>query len=346
MQFKLVTFSEAGVQTAGLILGDRAFYLADVRPMAAMLGMSLRSEGPLRDLLVHWDHDFPVLQQVVAALEAQPTAIKSQPLHDLELCAPLVPQQTFCAIGNYRSHIIQSARSEATARSTDAGLPLVQQAARDERLVAKRLEGEPYMCFKLPSTISGPTDPLIIPQHARRTDWELELAVVIARRCRNVTRSEAMQYVAGYTIANDITVREAVFRQDVPKLGSDWLQSKNAPGFLPLGPFIVPRAFVPDPYALRMRLRLNGQLMQDALVADMLFDIASQIEYISRHAALLPGDVICTGTPGGCGTHVGRYLQPGDQIEASISGLGTQRVRCIAEPSALQATMSTGTTPR
>jgi 2-keto-4-pentenoate hydratase/2-oxohepta-3-ene-1,7-dioic acid hydratase in catechol pathway len=121
-------------------------------------------------------------------------------------------------------------------------------------------------------------------------------------------------------------------RGDLPRLGSDWLQSKNAPGFLPMGPWFVPAAFVPDPYKLRLNLTLNGETMQDELVADMLFDIETQIEYISRYALLLPGDVICTGTPAGSGMRYKRFLMPGDVMEATAPGFGTQHTECVEEP--------------
>jgi 2-keto-4-pentenoate hydratase/2-oxohepta-3-ene-1,7-dioic acid hydratase in catechol pathway len=140
-----------------------------------------------------------------------------------------------------------------------------------------------------------------------------------------------MSYVAGYVLTNDITARDQVRRTDVAAMGTDWLQSKNAPGFLPLGPYLVPAAFLPDPYGLRLTLSVNGRHMQDGLAADMLFDIATQIEYISQHARLLPGDVICTGTPAGCGTHYKRYLQPGDVIHAGGGELGNQHTACVAE---------------
>jgi 2-keto-4-pentenoate hydratase/2-oxohepta-3-ene-1,7-dioic acid hydratase in catechol pathway len=115
-------------------------------------------------------------------------------------------------------------------------------------------------------------------------------------------------------------------------MGTDWLQGKNGPGFLPMGPYFLPAAFQPDPYALRLTLSLNDRLMQDTLTSDMLFDIAAQIEYISQHAQLLPGDVICTGTPAGCGTHYKRYLQPGDVMHASVAELGTQHTPCVSAP--------------
>jgi 2-keto-4-pentenoate hydratase/2-oxohepta-3-ene-1,7-dioic acid hydratase in catechol pathway len=140
-----------------------------------------------------------------------------------------------------------------------------------------------------------------------------------------------MSYVAGYVMVNDITARDMVRRTDVPAMGTDWLQSKNSPGLLPMGPYLVPAAFLPDPYTLRLTLNLNDRPMQDGLVADMLFDIATQIEYISQYVQLLPGDVLCTGTPAGCGTHHKRYLQPGDVIHASVPGLGSQHTSCVAE---------------
>ena len=326
-QFKLATYRHGHEPPfVGVVLGGEVVRLSALKSLAARAGTPLRCGEDMRDLFTHWDHDFTVLQQLAASLDLSGEQIERSQLQMLDVCPPLVPLQTFCAIGNYRSHLIQSARQEAS----NAHLSPDQRHAQEERMLAQRLKGNPYMCFKLPSTIAGPNTLLEIPRESQRVDWELELGVIIARRSLNVPRSEAMQCIAGYTMVNDITVRDAVFRTDVPKLGADWLQSKNAPGFLPVGPFVVPAAFIADPYALRMTLKLNGAVMQDELVADMLFDIATQIEYVSRYAMLLPGDLICTGTPCGCGTHLGRFLKPGDEMEASITGLGTQQVR-VAE---------------
>lgn len=199
------------------------------------------------------------------------------------------------------------------------------------QVIEERLKGAPYVSFKLPSTVIGPTDSLEIPRHTQRLDWELELGVVIGRSTRRVSRTNAMSYVAGYVMVNDITARDLVRRTDVPAMGTDWLQSKNGPGFLPMGPYLVPAAFLPDPYGLKMALSLNERPMQNSRVADMMFDIATQIEYLSQYLQLLPGDVICTGTPAGCGTHHQRYLRPGDVIHASIPELGSQHTPCVAE---------------
>lgn len=112
-------------------------------------------------------------------------------------------------------------------------------------------------------------------------------------------------------------------------MGTDWLQSKAHPGWLPAGPWLVPGWDVPDPAALRLWLRLNGQVMQDGCAADMLFAVAEQIAYLSRHVPLMPGDLVCTGSPAGFGSHHRRFLQPGDVLEAGVTGLGAQRVACI-----------------
>jgi 2,4-diketo-3-deoxy-L-fuconate hydrolase len=204
---------------------------------------------------------------------------------------------------------------------------------RAAKAIEERLRTPPYVCFKLPTTVIGPAETLTLPSGALRIDWELELAVVIGRAGRHIPRADAMGYVAGYTLANDITARDLVLRPDLPRLGSDWLQSKNAPGFLPLGPYFIPAAFVPDPYGLRLTFRLNGEVMQDELVADMLFDIEAQIEYISKYAQLLPGDVICTGTPAGCGIRYQRFLKPGDLMEGTAPGFGVLRTACVGEAS-------------
>lgn len=286
-------------------------------------------------LLSSWDSNFGALTKTATALAEDPASTSAgahtMNLRDLYLHAPVhLPRQTFCTSANYRSNLIDTVRDPGL--SPRLGEPDTAECLdRAATLIEERLRGAPYVCFKLPTTIIGATDPLEIPHHAQRPDWELELGVVIGKAGRRISRSDAMSFVAGYTLVNDITVRELVARPDLPRLGSDWLQSKNAPGFLPMGPYFVPAAFVQDPYALRLTLRLNGEVMQNELVSDMLFDIATQIEYISQHAQLLPGDVICTGTPAGCGTRYKRFLKAGDVMEATAPGFGVQRTTCIAE---------------
>jgi 2,4-didehydro-3-deoxy-L-rhamnonate hydrolase len=324
MLFKLGTFSGAGraAPFVGLVLAERVVPLARAVPWLERLKLRLRSPEALLSLLDNWETNF---QALAIACETYPHELTqdSIAIDELHIRAPIdPPRQIFCTIANYRSHIVETI--------VDTGAP----PGTAERTIEERLRGAPYACFKLPSTVIGPTDPLELPRHAQRVDWELELGVVIGKVARRVSRAEAMSYVAGYVMVNDITARDQVRRSDVPAMGTDWLQSKNAPGFLPSGPYFVPAAFLPDPYPLRLTLSVNDRPMQNGLVSDMLFDIATQIEYISQHARLLPGDVICTGTPAGCGTHYKRYLQPGDVIHASIPGLGTQHTACLSPDAA------------
>jgi 2-keto-4-pentenoate hydratase/2-oxohepta-3-ene-1,7-dioic acid hydratase in catechol pathway len=169
-----------------------------------------------------------------------------------------------------------------------------------------------------------------LPADVRKPDWELELAVVMGRRARRVSRTDALSYVAGFAIANDVTARERVYRPDIPDLATDFLAGKSPPTFLPFGPWITPREFV-EHANLDITLKLNGELMQSGNTEDMLFDIPRQIEYLSSRVELWPGDLICTGSPAGNGMHHQRFLQPGDEIEGSISGLGVMRNRCVPE---------------
>jgi 2,4-didehydro-3-deoxy-L-rhamnonate hydrolase len=197
--------------------------------------------------------------------------------------------------------------------------------------------GTPFIFIKPQSAVTGPFDPIIVPKDAKKPDWELELGVVIGRRARRVSRDRALDYVAGYIVVNDITLREKVFRRksDSPELGMDFTLSKGAPTFLPMGPLLAPAAFVGDPQQLRVTLKLNGKVMQDESTSDMIFTVAHLIEYLSGGVELQPGDVICTGSPAGNGMHYGRFIQEGDVLEGSITGahlgLGTQRNPCRLE---------------
>jgi 2,4-didehydro-3-deoxy-L-rhamnonate hydrolase len=127
---------------------------------------------------------------------------------------------------------------------------------------------------------------------------------------------------------NDITARDRINHKE---MRFDWLKGKSQPGFLPFGPYLVPAAFVPDPQGLRLTLKLNGQVMQNESSGDMIYGVARLIEYLSEHVQLLPGDLICTGSPAGNGAHYNRFLRPGDVMEAEIDGLGAQRNLCSVE---------------
>jgi 2-keto-4-pentenoate hydratase/2-oxohepta-3-ene-1,7-dioic acid hydratase in catechol pathway len=237
--------------------------------------------------------------------------------------------QLFQAGANYKQHLVElmSAGKERVHHLMDDDA----RAAGLESLDERAREGVPYVFLGLPHSVCGAEDDLVLPRAVEKPDWELELAAVIGTVARNVSREEALDVIAGYTICNDITARDHVFRPDIPGIGTDWLAGKNWPGFFPIGPYIVPSAHVGEPMDLRITLRLNGEVMQDASTADMMFDIARLIEHASSIAELRPGDVLLTGSPAGNGVHHGRFLRPGDLIESEITGLGRQRNRCVAE---------------
>ncbi len=181
---------------------------------------------------------------------------------------------------------------------------------------------EPVVFFKSTTALCGPYDPLIIPMHSVKTDWEVELAFVIGKKASYVTEAEAMNYVAGYLLHNDYSEREFQLER-----GGQWVKGKSNDSFAPLGPYLVTTDEIPDPHNLDMWLTVNGERMQDSNTNDMIFNIPFLIHYLSRFMTLLPGDVVSTGTPFGVGLGLKppRYLKAGDVVELGIEGLGTQR---------------------
>jgi len=326
--FALGTFSAEGAPDfPGLVVGEEVFALAEVDRRLRRQDGGLRGASSMLALFDHWAHDLPLLRRAVGDLHG------GAPLASLRVHAPVAPRQVFCAGANYHRHVVELVVGGALARDPHADGQAVR--ARAEAMMIERAEtGMPFVFMGAPSAIIGPNDDFEIPYDVTQPDWELELAAVIGAPARRVAATQALEHVAGYTIANDITARELVNRPDVPQMGMDWLAAKCSPGFLPIGPFITPALFVGDPQALQITLKLNGQVMQDESTADMIFGVARIIEFVSRHVRLLPGDVVLTGSPAGNGAHYGRFIQDGDVLEGSIAGLGTQRNRCAAEPRA------------
>jgi 2-keto-4-pentenoate hydratase/2-oxohepta-3-ene-1,7-dioic acid hydratase in catechol pathway len=309
--FALGTFESAdGHVFAGLVVDGHATPVADVSDLPATV----------RELLESWDTCLPVLQQAADGI-----ARSASHCYALEELRPLPPVQPrgalLCAGANYRKHVAEMTE----ARGPDGRQSAL--AALDDRART----GTPYVWVGLASAMCGANDDIVLPSRGSQHDWELELAVVIGRRARHITRDDALDVVAGYTICNDITTRDLVMRPDIPGIGTDWLAGKCAPTFFPIGPYIVPSAHAGDPAGLQIRLSLNGEVMQDSSTSEMIFDVAGLIAYAASVTELGPGDVILTGSPAGNGVMHGRFLQPGDVIDAEISGLGAQRNRCVAE---------------
>jgi 2,4-didehydro-3-deoxy-L-rhamnonate hydrolase len=180
----------------------------------------------------------------------------------------------------------------------------------------------PYHFTVSRQALAGHRQPVVRPRGCTQLDWEVELAVVIGRRAEAVPVDRALDFVAGYTIANDISARDLAVRTDDQPFPLDWLKGKSHATFLPLGPVLVPRRFVPDPQGLRLSLAVNGTMMQDSSTAEMVFSSAEQIAALSRIVPLVPGDIVCTGTPAGTGHERGSYLDPGDVLVAHIDLLG------------------------
>lgn len=278
-------------------------------------------------LLDRWETALPRLRALAAD-----TGLDRTPVPDLRVHAPVEPRQVLQSGANYRQHVIDL---HVAHRAPGDDRPEEERRAEAAQIMDRRAaEDLPYVFIGLPGAITGPYDDVVLPAWAEQPDWELELAVVIGRTAHRVSVEEALDCVAGYTIANDLTDRATVFRRDMPQIGTDWLRSKNAPGFTPLGPWIVPAESIADPGDLQVTLKLNGETMQDESTRDMIFGVARMVAYASQTARLLPGDLVLTGSPAGNGMHWGRLLRDGDVMEGTVTGLGVQRTRCVAEGAA------------
>lgn len=247
------------------------------------------------------------LQQRLSQLMDEELFSASIDLDRVEMLVPVErPSKLLLLAGNYSKHIEEGGgRAEERSRTF------------------------PYLFMKPPqTTLTNPGGPIVIPSVSPdHIDWELELAIVIGRECRHVSEQEAGDYIAGFTIINDISDRK--FRPNPDRAQRerdgffDWLHGKWHDTFCPMGPCILPADEVADPQALAMQLKVNGEVEQSASTAEMVFPVAAVVEFVSQIVTLVPGDVISTGTPAGVGSAKGKFLKPGDQIEASIEQIGT-----------------------
>lgn len=297
-----------------------------VIPVRAFDVLKFGPDVTLFDLLNDWDSSFALLKDAVAAGAWAGHRVRSA---DLIPRAPL-PQarQIFCTGANYRKHVVEMVIAMGSPETE--GMDTEQRRAFGTAYVARQIaESNPYIFMKPSTAIAGPCDDLVLSGLSECVDWEIELGAVIGAPAYRVSRADALAFVAGYMIVNDLTARDKVRRTDPGAIGPDWIAAKGAPGFLPIGPLFVPAEFIADPHDLGMRLAVNGEIMQDDRTSDMTFDIARQIEYLSAHSRMMPGDILCTGSPAGNGVTRGRYLKDGDVMEAEIDGLGRQIVRCI-----------------
>ena len=291
--FKLLNYAgPAGEPRAAILAGDDAVVdLRDALPGRTWTASTLAVLGA-------WDEALPALH----ALAGKPAGAKR--LRDVKLLSPLLyPPAIYCTGANYMDH--------------------AKEMSAEGRGVDKKTT-QPYLFLKSgPHCVISPGEAIRLPGVSKQVDWEGEFAVVIGRRGRNIPTGDAMKHVAGYTIMNDLSARDLSRRPDWPRWNIDWFGHKNFETAAPLGPWIVPRDQISNPYDCQIRLWVNQEKMQDSPVSGLIFDIAEIIEYLSRRMTLLPGDVIATGTPSGVGRPRGIFLKPGDRVRIEISGIGT-----------------------
>ena len=238
---------------------------------------------------------YPLAGDLPALFEGEEPTSQAGPVSEAVRLAPVAPGKVVAIGLNYLDHIRES------------GL---------ER------PAQPLIFAKFPSSVVGPGEEIRLPLAiTKRVDWEVELAVVIGRRARDVAPDDALSYVFGYTVANDVSARDLQFGD------GQWVRGKSLDTFCPLGPVVVTADEIPDPQGLRLVCRVNGEVMQDATTDLMVFGVAELISHCSRNFTLEPGDVLLTGTPWGCGEFMDpkRSLSPGDVVECEIDSIGILR---------------------
>jgi 2-keto-4-pentenoate hydratase/2-oxohepta-3-ene-1,7-dioic acid hydratase in catechol pathway len=306
VSYRLLTYQTGRDARAGVLVDDTVY---DAAKLTANAGYS-----SVLAVLSDWTKASRLLAQAAKRIAAGKHRGKGVPLARARLLAPvLYPGAIFCAGANYRDHAEEMARVQ--------GSPL----EKDQR----ELGLSPWHFIKTArGSVVGPGANVTLPAYSQMVDWEVELAAVIGRPARNVTAERALQHVAGYTIANDLSARDVMKRPHLPD-GSpfkmDWLSQKCFDGSCPLGPFITPASAIPDPQALAMKLWVNDELMQDSHTSRMIFSAAEQIAQLSTRVTLSPGDLVLTGTPAGVGMARRRFLKAGDTVRLWIEAIGELR---------------------
>jgi 2-keto-4-pentenoate hydratase/2-oxohepta-3-ene-1,7-dioic acid hydratase in catechol pathway len=299
--YKLVTYETAQGPRAGAVFHDAVFDLAELtgKPSyATMLGV-----------LDDWAGAETLIETAVGTTGSGGT--KSSPLAKVRLLAPvLYPPTIFCAGANYSDHMSEMARVfnlEAGPDPRKAGLA-------------------PWHFIKASRTVVGADARTPAPAGTKMLDWEAELAAFIGRAAKNVPVERALDYVAGYTVANDLSARDFTVRPNVPESSPfryDWISQKSFDGACPVGPWIVPAKEIPDPQRLGVKLWVNDALKQDSHTSKMIFSLAEQIAQLSKRLTLHPGDLILTGTPAGVGLARKEFLKPGDVVRVWVEQVGT-----------------------
>lgn len=262
-------------------------------------------------ILQQWRELAPQLRSLARQVRTGAVQRAMRPLAAVKLLPPVMyPGTVFCAGANYKDHVAEMSRA--------LNLPP---------------EPDPHELGLKPWHFIKPSAPCVretgaqiqLPPYSRRVDWEAEIAVVIGRPCRNVSVDDALGFVAGLTIVNDLSARDHLKRDKIAAdspFKYDWVSQKCFDGALPMGPWLVPLEDFADIHRLGIQLWVNEELMQDSSSGNLIFSYAEQIAHLSTRLTLRPGDVIATGTPAGCGAARGRFLQPGDRVRIRVEGIG------------------------
>jgi 2,4-didehydro-3-deoxy-L-rhamnonate hydrolase len=314
--FKLGTFAKSGGGSfAAIVLGDDVIGL---NAAATARKSALTSVPTIQSLLESWDANFAALQEIVGFLEKEGRP-GAQKLAGLRALPPVTrPGKMFYAAQNFQEHVDEMLRAGMTPAS-------------GPKFTGEKSTSQPYLFLKAPSTLCGANDDIAIPHGMKKIDWEAEIALAIGKRGKRIKAERALEHVAGFMTTNDVSARDLQIRTDRPGLRSDWLNGKSHDNFAPMGPFLVPRAFVPDHKKLFIRLAVNGEVKQNGNTSQFIFTPEEQIEYASNILSLDSGDVFSCGTCGGVGQGANTFLKAGDIMETEIEGLGKMRNRFVVE---------------
>jgi len=304
-QWKLVTYQSPQGLRAGLLAGEKVFDIAAATGRAAYTTML--------DVLRDWGAARGLLQDAAASATKRSDG---QPLNATKLLPPVPnPAGIFCAGANFTDHMMEMAKVQNIAPEPDP----------------HSLGLNPWHFIKAQHCLAAPDSTVKLPPYSKMVDWEAELTAVIGRPARDVALAHALDHVAGYTVANDLSARDFTKRPhiaDTSPFKYDWLGQKNFDGACPLGPWIVPADAIPDPQNIAIKLSVNDVIKQDSHTSMMIFTLAEQIAALSTRITLQPGDLILTGTPAGVGLARKEFLQPGDVVKVWIEGIGTLTNTC------------------
>ncbi|PYN48639.1 MAG: 2-keto-4-pentenoate hydratase [Candidatus Rokuibacteriota bacterium] len=303
MAYKLLSVRSGQGARAGVLIGDTVYDAAKITGVAA--------HSSVLGMLEDWSRARRLLARASKRIESGQARIKGAPLKSARLLAPvLYPGAIYCAGANYTDHMAEMARAQGQTPGP----------------TMKELGEKPWHFVKTSrSSVVGPGARVKLPVYSQMVDWEVELAAVIGKVARDVPAERALDSVAGYTIANDLSARDVMRRDKNPATSPfhyDWLSQKCFDGSCPLGPWIVPADDLADPQNLGLKLWVNDKLMQDSSTSKMIFDTAEQIAMLSSRVTLQPGDLVLTGTPAGVGVPRRVFLKPGDTVKLWIEGIG------------------------